>query len=67
MLPQMTYLNGHLILAIDGTSHYSSEEISSDYCLTKKKRNGVIEYHMQMLAGAFVHPVKKRSFRYARR
>jgi hypothetical protein len=56
MLPRMTYLNGHLILAIDGTSYYSSEEISSDYCLTKKKRNGVIEYHMQMLAGAFVHP-----------
>jgi len=59
MLPQMTCLDGHLILAIDGTSYYSSEEISSDYCLTKKKRNGVIEYHMQMLAGAFVHPDHK--------
>ena len=59
MLPQMTYLNGHLILAMDGTSYYSSEEIHSDYCLIKKKRNGVIEYHMQMLAGAFVHPDQK--------
>jgi len=59
MLPRMTTLNGHLILAIDGTSYYSSEDISSDCCLTKKKRNGVIEYHMQMLAGAFVHPDQK--------
>jgi hypothetical protein len=59
MLPQMTYLGGHLILAMDGTSYYSSEEIYSDYCLIKKKRNGVIEYHMQMLAGAFVHPDQK--------
>jgi len=62
MLPQMTYLGGHLILAMDGTSYYSSEAVSSDLCLTKKKRNGKIEYHMQMLAGVFVHPDHKEVF-----
>ena len=59
MIPRMTYLGGHLILAMDGTSYYSSEAVSSDLCLTKKKRNGTIEYHLQMLAGAFVHPDHK--------
>ena len=55
----MTYLGGYLVLAMDGTSYYSSEAVSSDLCLTKKKRNGTIEYHLQMLAGAFVHPDHK--------
>lgn len=56
MLPKLTCLGGHLLLAVDGTGFHSSEKIGSDYCLTKKKRNGAIEYHLQMLAGAFVHP-----------
>jgi hypothetical protein len=59
MLPKLTCLDGHLLLAVDGTGFYSSEEIGSDYCLTKKKHNGTIEYHLQMLAGAFVHPDRR--------
>ncbi len=59
VLPRMTCLDGHLLLAIDGTGVYSSENIGSDYCLTKKKRNGKTEYHLQMVTGAFVSPDKK--------
>jgi hypothetical protein len=59
VLHKMTCLDGHLLLALDGTGIYSSEEIGSDYCLTKKKRNGKIEYHQQMLAGSFVHPDRR--------
>jgi hypothetical protein len=59
VLPKMTCLGGHLLLAVDGTGFYSSEKIGSDYCLTKKKRNGTVEYHLQMLAGAFVHPNRR--------
>lgn len=59
VLPQMTCLGGHLLLGVDGTGFYSSEELGSDYCLTKKKRNGSVEYHLQMLAGAFVHPDRR--------
>lgn len=55
-LEKMAWLDGHYLLALDGTGIYSSEEIGSDYCLTKRKRNGTIEYHQQMLAGAIVHP-----------
>ena len=58
-LPGMTVLDGHLLLSIDGSGFHSSEKIGADYCLTKKKRNGAVEYHLQMLAGAFVHPDRR--------
>jgi len=58
-LQMMTWLDGHFLLALDGTGIYSSEEVGSDYCLTKKKRNGSIEYHQQMLGGALVHPDRR--------
>jgi hypothetical protein len=56
VLPKMTCLGGHLLLAIDGTGIHSSENIGADYCLTKERRNGTIEYHLQMVTGAFVSP-----------
>lgn len=56
VLPKMTCLGGYLLLAIDGTGIHSSENIGADYCLTKERRNGIIEYHLQMVAGAFVSP-----------
>jgi len=58
-MEKMTWLDGHYLLALDGTGIFSSEKVSSDYCLKKKKRNGHIEYYQQMLAGAFVHPDHK--------
>jgi hypothetical protein len=59
VLPKMTCLGGHLLLAIDGTGIHSSENIGADYCLTKERRNGTIEYHLQMVTGAFVSPGRK--------
>lgn len=59
VLPMMTCLDGHLLLAVDGTGFYSSEKVGAEYCLTKKKRNGEIVYHLQMVAGAFVHPDRR--------
>lgn len=56
VLPKMTCLGGYLLLAIDGTGIHSSENIGADYCLTKERRNGTIEYHLQMVSGAFVSP-----------
>lgn len=58
-LEKMTLLDGHYLLALDGTGIFSSEKVKSDYCLKKTKRNGHIEYYQQMLAGAFVHPDRK--------
>lgn len=58
-LEKMTWLDGHYLLALDGTGIFSSEKVSSDYCLRKRKRNGNVEYYQQMLAGAFVHPERR--------
>jgi len=35
---------------------YSSEKVSSPYCLKKKKKNDRILYYQQMLGAAIVHP-----------
>ncbi|MBU0910171.1 MAG: transposase [Proteobacteria bacterium] len=58
-LEKMAWLDGHYLLALDGTGIFSSEKVSSDYCPRKRKRNGNIEYYQQMLAGAFVHPDRR--------
>lgn len=55
-LSRMAWLDGHYLLALDGTGFFSSEKIDADFCLQKKKRNGETEYHLQMLAGVFIHP-----------
>ena len=62
VLPKLTCLGGHLLLAIDGTGIHSSENIGADYCLTRERRDGTIEYHLQMVAGAFVSPDCKEVF-----
>ena len=56
VLEKMTWLGGYYLLALDGTGIYTSEKMGSDYCLSKRKRNGKVEYYQQMFAGAFVHP-----------
>jgi len=55
-LEKMTWLDDHYLLALDGTGIYSSEKVSSPYCLKKIKRNGQEEYYQQMLGAAIVHP-----------
>lgn len=56
---KMTWLDGHYLLALDGTGIFSSEKICSDSCMKKNKRNGQVEYYQQMLGGVFVHPDQK--------
>jgi hypothetical protein len=58
-LQQMSVLDGHYILAMDGTGYYSSEKRFSDYCLRKTSRSGKTTYYLQMLGAALVHPDHK--------
>lgn len=53
---KMAYYDGHYLLSGDGTGFYSSEKVSSPYCLEKKNRNGNTLYYQQMYAASFVHP-----------
>jgi hypothetical protein len=49
-------LGKRLPIAMDGTGTYSSSNISCSDCLTKNHKNGVTEYHHQMLVASIVTP-----------
>lgn len=53
---KMTYLGGHYLLSGDGTGFYYSDNVTSEKCLVKKRKNGKKSYYQQMYAAAFVHP-----------
>lgn len=56
---KMAFLDGHYLLSGDGTGFYSSEKVSSPYCMGKKNKNGNTLYYQQMYAASFVHPDHK--------
>jgi hypothetical protein len=56
VLERFVFFQGHYLLALDGTSYFSSEKIHCKSCLQKKSRNGKIAYSHQMLGAALVHP-----------
>jgi hypothetical protein len=56
VLEQYQYLGGHYVLAIDGTSQFSSGKIHCDNCCVTNHANGNKTYHHKALAGAIVHP-----------
>src|SRR5256886_922750 len=58
-LEAMTFLDGHYLLALDGTGYFSSQTIHCASCLQKVHRNGAITYFHQMLGAAIIHPDKR--------
>jgi len=58
-MEKMVYLDGYYLLSADGTGFFSSTEISSPICLTKKRKDGTVLYELQMFAAAFVNPYNK--------
>ena len=55
-LEPMEFLDGHYLLALDGTAYFSSQTIHCASCLHKVHRNGAITYFHQMLGAAIIHP-----------
>src|SRR5712691_13084986 len=55
-LEAMTFLDGHSLLALDGTGYFSSTTIHCASCLHKVHRNGAITYFHQILGAAIIHP-----------
>src|SRR5467141_239462 len=55
-LEPMVFLNGHYLVALDGTGYFSSKTIHCAACLQKEHRNGSITYYHQMLGAAIIHP-----------
>jgi hypothetical protein len=55
-LEPMAFLDGHYLLALDGTGYFSSQTIHCASCLQKVHRNGSITSYHQMLGAAIIHP-----------
>jgi len=55
-LEEMVLLDGHYVLALDGTGYFSSQTMHCASCLHKVHRNGSITYYHQMLGAAIIHP-----------
>jgi hypothetical protein len=55
-LEPMEFLDGHYLLALDGTGYFSSQAIHCASCLQKVHRNGAVTYSHQMVGAAIVHP-----------
>ena len=55
-LEQFQFLDGHYILAIDGTGEFSSSKVSCEHCCKKEHKNGTVTYYHQMLGACIVHP-----------
>jgi hypothetical protein len=55
-LEEMLFLDGHYLLALDGTGYFSSPTIHCASCLHTVHRNGSVTYAHQMLGAAIIHP-----------
>ena len=62
VLEDYKYLDGHLLISVDGTGFFSSSSVSCDNCCQKHHRDGTITYYHQMLCGAIVSPDQKEVF-----
>jgi len=55
-LEDFRFIDGHYLLALDGTEHFSSQKIHCDQCLERHHRDGKITYHHQMLGAVLACP-----------
>jgi hypothetical protein len=58
-LEEMVFVEGHYLLALDGTGYFSSKQIHCESCLETHHRNGTVTYRHQMLGAALVHPDRR--------
>ena len=55
-LDGFAWLDGHYLLSVDGTGHFSSKSVNCDHCCVKEHKDGTKTYYHQMLGAAIVHP-----------
>jgi Transposase DDE domain len=58
-LEAMVFVQGHYLLALDGTGYFSSTQIHCASCLEQHHRNGTVTYSHQLLGAALIHPEKR--------
>jgi hypothetical protein len=55
-LEEMVFVEGHYLLALDGTGYFSSNQMHCDSCWETRHRHGPVTYRPQMLGAALIHP-----------
>jgi Transposase DDE domain len=58
-LEEMVFVDGHYLLALDGTGYFSSQDIHCESCLERHHRNGTVTYSHQMLGAVLLHPDRR--------
>src|SRR6202008_958487 len=58
-LQELEFVQGHSLLALDGTGYFSSKHIHCGSCLETQHRNGTLTYAHHMLGAALIHPDKR--------
>ena len=58
-LEAMRVLDGHYVLALDGTGYCSSQTMHGASCLHQGHRHGAITYSHQLLGAAMLHPDRR--------
>ena len=56
LLEAYEYLDGHVLVSLDGTGQFSSNKIGCSQCCVKHRRNGATEYYHQLLGAVVIHP-----------
>src|SRR5271163_3442248 len=57
-LTSLTSLDGHTLIALDGTQYFCSNKLSCKNCSTRKHANGQIDYFHTVVAASIVKPGK---------
>ncbi len=58
-LEEMVFIDGHYLLALDGTVYHASQEVHCDSCLERHHRHGTVTYSHQMLGAVLLHPDRR--------
>lgn len=60
VLEKFVFMKGCYLIPIDGTGYFSSEKLSSPYCLKKKNSlSGKTTHYLQTLGAVIAHPLQK--------
>jgi hypothetical protein len=58
-LEEIVFVEGHYLLALDGTGYFSSQQIHCASCWETHHRNDTVTYRHQMLGPALIHPDRR--------
>ncbi|GEM_PF-528361 len=62
LVKEYEYWRSHVLVSVDGVSHFSSTRIHCPHCTTRTRRDGTTSYHHSGLAAVLIHPAHGEVF-----